>query len=92
MSSEIFAFANMFGAAIAISQDLSEILPRQPPVQLLHENHCPFEFISKGSQTSAKRTMLDIAAEFEAFQDHAISDISFVRSIHNLADGLTKPV
>ncbi len=34
--------------------------------------------------------MLDIAAAREGFRDKVISDIGFVRSSHNLADGLTK--
>ena len=33
--------------------------------------------------------MLDIAAAREGFRDNVISDIGFVRSTHNIADGLT---
>lgn len=36
--------------------------------------------------------MLDIAAAREAFQDQTISNIGFVRSSKNIADGLTKPM
>ena len=34
--------------------------------------------------------MLDIAAAREGFRDRVISDIGFVRSHDNVADGLTK--
>lgn len=34
--------------------------------------------------------MLDIAAAREGFRDKVMSDIEFVRSSHNNADGLTK--
>ncbi len=36
--------------------------------------------------------MLKIAAAREGFRDKVISDIGFVRSSQNLADGLTKPM
>lgn len=36
--------------------------------------------------------MLDIAAARERFRYKVISDIGFVRSLHNLAEGLTKPM
>ena len=36
--------------------------------------------------------MLDIAAARESFKSKIISDIGFVRSSTNLADGLTKPM
>ena len=36
--------------------------------------------------------MLDIAAAREGFRDKVISDIGFVRSSKNVADGLTKPM
>lgn len=62
MSGNLIAFANIFGAAIDISQDPSEILSRQSPIQLLNDKNILFDFISKGSQTSAKRTMLDVSA------------------------------
>lgn len=34
--------------------------------------------------------MIDIAAALEGLKDKFISNIGFVRSYHNLADGLTK--
>ena len=40
---------------------------------------------------SQKRIMLDIYAARQAYKVQEISCISFVRSSHNLADGLTKP-
>eukprot|EP00171_Calliarthron_tuberculosum_P022337 IDg22337t1 len=48
--------------------------------------------LGEGSRTSEKIMMLDIAAAREGFRDKTISDIGFVRSASNLADGLTKPM
>ena len=50
-----------------------------------------FDIISKGSRTSEKRVTLDIHTARQAYQSREISNIGFVRSSDNLADGLTKP-
>lgn len=63
---------------------------RHLPVQLLTDSKSLFDVISKGSQTSSNRTILDIAASREVFRDKFISDIGFVRSCNNFSDGLTK--
>ena len=49
-----------------------------------------FDIISKGSRTSEKRIMIDIHASRAAYMAHEISNIGFVRSENNLADGFTK--
>ena len=50
-----------------------------------------FDIISKGSRTREKRVTLDIHTAQQAYQSRQISNIGFVRSSDNLADGLTKP-
>ena len=90
MAAEVIAFSDMSDVAVTLSSEISLLLGRQVPVQLLTDNKSLFDVISKGSRTSEKRIMLDIAAAREGFRDHVISDIGFVRSNHNLADGLTK--
>ena len=76
--------------AITLGQEIECLLDNKIPVQLLTDSKSLFDVISKGTRTSEKRTMLDIAASREAFRDKVISDIGFVRSNKNLADGLTK--
>ena len=61
-------------------------------MQLLTDSKSLFDVISKGSRTSEKHVMLDIAAVREGFWDKVISGIGFIRSSQNLADGLTKPM
>ena len=92
MSGEVIAFSDMFDIAISMSVELSKILNRKVPMQLLTDSKSLFDVISKGSRTSEKRIMLDIAAAREGFRDKLISDIEFVRSNANIADGLTKPM
>jgi len=51
-----------------------------------------FDVISKGYRTAEKRLMLDISTAREGFLIHEISNIGFVRTNHNVSDGLTKPM
>ena len=90
MAGEVIAFSDLFDRAATLAAEIGDILGRKIPVQLLTDSKSLFDVISKGSRTSEKRVMLDIAAAREGFRDKVISDIGFVRSSQNLADGLTK--
>lgn len=90
MAGEVIAFSDMFDAAIALSEEMKTLLDQQIKVQLFTDSKSLFDVISKGSKTSEKRLMLDIAAAREGFKDELISNIGLVRSKHNIADGLTK--
>lgn len=90
MSSEVIAFADMFDAAVALKTEIEWILGQHIPVQLLTDSKCLFDIISKGTRTSEKRTMIDVAAAREGFTDKVISDIGLVRGACNIADGFTK--
>ena len=92
MAGEVIAFSDLFDRAATLAAEIGEIFGRKIPVQLLTDSKSLFDVISKGSRTSEKRVMLDIAAAREGFRDKVISDIGFVRSSQNLADGLTKPM
>lgn len=65
----------MYDAAISITEELSVILNRRVPLQFLTDSKSLFNFISKGSRTSKKRTMIDIPCAKEAFRKGNISDI-----------------
>ena len=56
------------------------------------DSKCLFDIISKGSRTSEKRLMLDVAAARKGFEMKDISNIGLVPSASNIADGLTKPM
>lgn len=92
MSGEVIAFSDMFDIDIALSLQMSKIMSRHIPVQLFTDNKSLFDGISKGSRASEKRTMLHIPAAREGFRDNLTSDIGFVRSNSNIADGLTNPM
>eukprot|EP00171_Calliarthron_tuberculosum_P000537 IDg537t1 len=90
MGGEVIAFSDLFDRAATYAAELGEIYSRRIPVQLFTDSKSLFDVISKGSRTSEKRLMLDIAAAREGFRNKTISDIGFVRSSSNIADGLTK--
>lgn len=90
MASEVIAFSDMSDYAITLAMELNSLLNKNIPVHLLTDSKCLFDVIAKNSKTSEKRTMLDIASVREAVREKVISDIGFVRSSRNIADGLTK--
>lgn len=92
MYREVIASADMFGTAMALSKDLFENFLEYPPLQLLTYSLSLLEVIFKGPRTWKDRTMFDIAAARDAFQDHIISDIGFVHSDNILADGPTSQI
>ena len=90
MAGKVIAFSDLFDVAATLSDELQAVLGKKVPVQLFTDSKSLFDVISRGTRTSEKRMMLDIAAAREGFRDKIISDIGFVRSLKNLADGLTK--
>lgn len=92
MAGEMIAYSDLFDVAATLSTELSRVLSKRISVQLVTGSKSLFDVISKGSKTSEKRTMLDIAATKEVFHDLVILDIGFIRSNKKIPDGLTKPM
>lgn len=91
MAAELISFGDMFEAAHTMAEELALLHPGSIiPVKLCTDNKCIFDVISKGTRTSETRLMLDIATARESFKNFDISDIGFVRTADNVADGLTK--
>ena len=84
-------FADLFDDALAIRKQLEFFLRQAIPVQIFAYSKRLFDIISKRSQASEKRIMLDMYATRQAYKAQEISNIGFFRSPQNLADGLTKP-
>jgi len=89
MAGEVIAFSDLFDVAVTLSEELSKVLGKKVPVNLFTDRKCLLDVISKGSRTSEKRMLIYIAAAREGFKSKVISDIGFVRSSNNIADGLT---
>ena len=91
LAAEVIAFSDTFDDALALRALLEQLLSRAVPLQMLTDSKSLFDVIACGSRTSEKRIMLDIVAAREGYASGEISNIGFVRSDKNLADGLTKP-
>ncbi len=92
MAAEFTAFCDAFDMVYSLAIEISKVLGRKVPLILLTDSKSLFDVIWKGIPTSEKRMMLDIAAAREGYRRGDISNIHFVRSSKNLADGLTKPM
>ena len=91
MAAEVISFSDMFDVCFTLAQEIRRMMKgAEIAVQLYTDSKSLFDVISKGTRTSEKRLMLDIAAAQEGFSKKEISDIGFVRSEENIADGLTK--
>lgn len=91
MGAEMIAFSDTFDAAFTLRKELEYLQSgTQIPIKLLTDSKNLFDVISKGTRTSEKRLMLDVACAREGFRNMEINDIGFIRSNYNLADGLTK--
>ena len=90
LAAEVVAFADLFDDAYALRSQVEQATGCEVPMHLMTDSKSLFDIISKVSRTSEKRVMLDIHSARKAYQAHEISNIGFVRSCDNLADGLTK--
>ena len=91
MAAELIAFSDLFDVSYTLSQELRLLHPTAAvPVHLFTDSKSLFDIISKGTRTSEKRLMLDIACAREGYRRKDIHNIGFVRSGDNVADGLTK--
>lgn len=92
MAGEVIVFADMSDNAVKISKQLSRFMNQLIALQLLTDSKSLFNVISKGSCTSKKRLVLDIAAARRQFQISDKCNIGLMRSDDNLAHGLTKSI
>ena len=90
LSAEVIVFADLIDDALALKSQIEYASQHAVPVHLLTDSKSPFDIISKGSRISEKRIMLDVHAARECYKTKEISNIGFVLSSENLADGLSK--
>ena len=90
MGGECYAFADGFDYGFTLRHDLQNILQRKIPLLLYTDSDSLFKVIVKNSTTTERRLMIDLQATREAYGNHEISDIGWVKSDDNPADALTK--
>lgn len=91
LGAEVLAFADGFDYAYLLRHDLRRILDRNITLAMLTDSESLFKCIVKSTTTTEKRLMIDIEAARQAYGKQEISDIGWIRSEDNPADGLTKP-
>lgn len=90
MGGEGIAFRELFNRASTLDGEMRQLHHFRIPVQLITDSKSLFDVIRRGTRTSEKRMVLDIVPARDGFREHIISDIGFLRTSNNLAEGLAK--
>lgn len=90
LGSELYAFCDGLDIGLAYSVALQPALGKRIPVRMYTDSKSLFDTITKRSQTSEKRLLIDLATVREAYRKKEIDNIAWIRSECNLADGMTK--
>ena len=91
LGGEVYAFADGFDFAFMLRHDLQEIMGQTIPMSMFTDSESLFKVIVKSTTTTGKRLMIDIQAAREAYDQSEISDVGWIVSEDNPADGLSKP-
>jgi hypothetical protein len=90
LAAEGIALADGFDSAFACANDSLELLGgKWAPILALTDRKTLFDAISKGTATTEKRTLIEIAALKQTYAS-GITNIGLISSGDNIADGLTK--
>ncbi len=88
MGGDVYAFADGLDYALTLKFDLERIIGKHLPLSMVTKQL--FDVITKNSTATEKKLMIDIETVREAYQDMLLTDVGFLRSPQNPADGLTK--
>lgn len=90
LGGEVYAFSAGFDRGFILQYDLQTIYKRAIPLHMMTDSLQLFDVITKGSATTEKRLMIDVAAARESYNKYEISNVGLVASDYNIADALTK--
>ena len=90
MGEDFIAFSGMSDVFVTLATEHRSITGNDVPLYHMTDSKSLFYVISKGTWTSEKRLMLDVATAREGFRDKVISDVGLVQSKDNFADILSK--
>jgi Reverse transcriptase (RNA-dependent DNA polymerase) len=90
IAAEAIALIEGCDAGFCISHELQKLLGRHIALTLATDSQSLFTAIARGSATTERRLLIDLAALKMGYLNHEIDNLVFVRSTDNLADALTK--
>lgn len=90
MAGEVYAFSEALDEAFVIRYDLERLYNQHIPLTILTDSKQLFDVVTKASQPTEKRLMIDIAAARQAYTRHDISNVALIASDDNVADAFTK--
>ena len=90
LGAEVYAFCDAMDVGISFQLALQPILGRLIPVRMLTDSKSLFDTITRRSQTSEKRLLIDLATVRDSYRRKEITDVAWIRSEYNLADSMTK--
>ena len=91
LGGEVYAFADGFDFAFLLRHDLQDIMVLTIPMSMFTDSESLFKVFLKSTTTTEKRLMINIQDNREAYDQSEISDVEWIVSEDNPADGLTKP-
>lgn len=89
LGGETYVLADCFNIDYAIRHDINDIVGYIIPFTMLTDSESHFNVIARSTTTTEKRLMIHVRATREAFENNEISDIGWIRTDENIADGLT---
>ena len=87
---ERFLLLRGFDYGYTLKHDLEHMSTRKIPLLMYTDSDSVFKVIIKNSMTTERRLMTDLEAPRQAYSAREISDIGWVCSADNPADGFTK--
>ena len=90
LEAEVYAFSDALHMAIAFRTVLKPIFKKNVPIFAFTDLKSLFDTITKASQISEKRLLIDVKSTREAFMTREIQNVGWITSKNNIADSLTK--
>ena len=90
LAAELYAIANAFDVAFAITHTFECILGRKVELRVFTDSRTLFDSIISFCSMTEKRLLIDIACLRQAFRSGELANLGWIRSCENVADALTK--
>ena len=90
LAAELYALAAGFDAAAAFRPAMTEILGKDVPLVAYTDSKSLFDALTSINTTAEKRLLIDLQVLRQAYEYREITEVAWIPSEQNPADGLTK--